>query len=661
MMLRDVLNISIESIFFYRFYQYSLGHHEASTMGKLDQLRSTLYLLIKRQYFLDRWIGDESLLSILHNQYNLHNINKYYLNRYIQNIGLNDVNIFYHQEDYLFGREEKTRRTFFFIFTARNLCPEKLSREEFIKCFNQFRILRSDQSTTTPTNNKRKALMDISTSTNKKDSSSTQQSSILISPETKNKENIQVIEDIGTYFNDTRAKSIFGCDLDENVYDCLSRRIDLFDEVLKNNVPISSIVNKSDKKSQFTPKQMNTTIHRMQYLRLTYLKVLNMDPDKRCSFKMCCELAIEHLKEVGIKFIHSPKYLMKLNRYFRQNNKLPHPNIQVELDRQYRSPFLEMFPEAKIELKEWALKNLSVLNCDVIKKYISQKLFPKVYETYLSEHPNDNSPSLDHFLSDFGLKRNISESTTWRWLTHLGFKFDERKKTYYTDKHESEENRVYRKKFIDEYLQYELYTYVWVQLEESVANIFEKEENLLENMYFEYKENDKIMREYHVDSHEKFSNLQLTLSVRRNPQLRPIIIVGQDESVFKQYSFGRRCWFGPNGEAELIPKTDGYSQMVSAFVSRSFGVGLQLNEEELARVNERRRSERWGHYTEKKAAMEIYGSTKKKMITDKLTLVQFFDLGINEEGYWNYFHMALQIEDAFDVLSINFPEYDFFF
>ena len=66
-----------------------------------DQLRSTLSLLIKRQYFLDRWIGDKSLLSILHNQYNLHSINKYYLNRYIQNIGLNDINIFYLQEDYL--------------------------------------------------------------------------------------------------------------------------------------------------------------------------------------------------------------------------------------------------------------------------------------------------------------------------------------------------------------------------------------------------------------------------------------------------------------------------------------------------------------------------------------------------------------------------------
>ena len=58
-------------------------------MGKLDQLKSALFLLVKRDYYMDRWIGDESLVSILQNQYNLHDISKYYVNRYITNIGLN--------------------------------------------------------------------------------------------------------------------------------------------------------------------------------------------------------------------------------------------------------------------------------------------------------------------------------------------------------------------------------------------------------------------------------------------------------------------------------------------------------------------------------------------------------------------------------------------
>ena len=105
-------------------------------------------------------------------------------------------------------------------------------------------------------------------------------------------------------------------------------------------------------------------------------------------------------------------------------------------------------------------------------------------------------------------------------------------------------------------------------------------------MSFVMKKNRK-MREYHMDVHEKFTNMKLTKSVRSS-QLRPTIIAGQDESVFKQHSFSRQCWFGPNGETELLPKNEGYSQMISAFVSRSFGVGLKLHEEELLKVNKRR-------------------------------------------------------------------------
>ncbi len=85
-------------------------------MGKLDQLRSTISLLIKRQYFLDRWIGVESLISILHNQYNLHHISKLYVNRFINNIGLNNINIFHHKEEYKFGKHNY-RRFFCYLYS----------------------------------------------------------------------------------------------------------------------------------------------------------------------------------------------------------------------------------------------------------------------------------------------------------------------------------------------------------------------------------------------------------------------------------------------------------------------------------------------------------------------------------------------------------------
>ena len=46
------------------------------------------------------------------------------------------------------------------------------------------------------------------------------------------------------------------------------------------------------------------------------------------------------------------------------------------------------------------------------------------------------------------------------------------------------------------------------------------------------------------------------------------------------------------------------------------------------------------------------------MVKDPLNLVCFFDVGINEEGYWNYNQISLQVEDVFDVLAIKYPQYD---
>ena len=75
---------------------------------------------------------------------------------------------------------------------------------------------------------------------------------------------------------------------------------------------------------------------------------------------------------------------------------------------------------------------------------------------------------------------------------------------------------------------------------------------------------------------------------------------GQDETVFKQYSFGRKCWRGADGKTQHLPKSDGYSRMVSGFVSWEFGVGLHLIQAELYEVNRRRTSDERGSYFVKK-------------------------------------------------------------
>jgi len=104
----------------------------------------------------------------------------------------------------------------------------------------------------------------------------------------------------------------------------------------------------------------------------------------------------------------------------------------------------------------------------------------------------------------------------------------------------------------------------------------------------------------------------------------------------------------PGGETQLLPKSDVYSRIISGFVSRSFGVGLHLSQNELEEVNERRVSSEWCHYLSKEAALTVYGTTKKKKIHDNLTLLRFFDVGINLEGFWNYDQMALQVENVYE-------------
>ena len=56
--------------------------------------------------------------------------------------------------------------------------------------------------------------------------------------------------------------------------------------------------------------------------------------------------------------------------------------------------------------------------------------------------------------------------------------------------------------------------------------------------------------------------------------------------------------------------------------------------------------------------MTIYGTTKKQHFTNTHLLVEYFDVGIQHQGYWTHDHIALQSEDAYDILSSLYPNYE---
>ena len=148
-------------------------------------------------------------------------------------------------------------------------------------------------------------------------------------------------------------------------------------------------------------------------------------------------------------------------------------------------------------------------------------------------------------------------------------------------------------------------------------------------------------------------------SIRVSSNARPIMIVGQDESVFAQYLLGAKTWVGPKGQRPLLPKSEGDGFMLSAFVSREFGFGRQLTEMELEQINRERRPS-GATYTDTHAAMEILGTANKAALTES-PFVKYLYFGVNNEGYWNSYHMSLQFEDVVDCLKVLCPTFDLVF
>ena len=79
---------------------------------------------------------------------------------------------------------------------------------------------------------------------------------------------------------------------------------------------------------------------------------------------------------------------------------------------------------------------------------------------------------------------------------------------------------------------------------------------------------------------------------------------------------------------------------------------MKISDEDLKRVNERRRGT---EYSDKDAAKARYGKTLKDDLTSSPFVIEF-EYGINADGYWNYDAMTIQMEDCIDVFKTLFDE-----
>jgi hypothetical protein len=146
---------------------------------------------------------------------------------------------------------------------------------------------------------------------------------------------------------------------------------------------------------------------------------------------------------------------------------------------------------------------------------------------------------------------------------------------------------------VNRYLTYEIRCYRWIQISDA-----EREEKGLKKEHglkFKNKKDGSTWYEYHVDDHPDWLNIPEeefpyggNLSIRMEDEdmkdVKPLIILGQDEAIFRQYLLTVMCWQGSDGSIPLVPKDDGISIMMSAITCREFGFGMPLSDAQLRKL-----------------------------------------------------------------------------
>ena len=148
----------------------------------------------------------------------------------------------------------------------------------------------------------------------------------------------------------------------------------------------------------------------------------------------------------------------------------------------------------------------------------------------------------------------------------LGFRYDARRKSFYVDGHERDDVVANRIQFCRNYLtELEPYCNRWIQVSISEAMTIKALDIGLGHSYFDIVGNEQCIK-FHIDYWNRIrggaaaltrrlEDVKAKTSIRVSSKARPIVIVGQDESVFAQYLLGAKTWIGPKGQRPLLPKS----------------------------------------------------------------------------------------------------------
>ena len=436
----------------------------------------------------------------------------------------------------------------------------------------------------------------------------------------------------------------------------MSDRIKVFKSVQKEVDGWKKIVFTHDVKDACSPTDVFILRQKSLFLCRAYEVALDKMPF--ATWNDCCQQAINELSVYGFTLATSSRTIATWNLSFRKSAMFPHPNPLVASGIAVESPIFTTFPEAKGKLVDFARENLDTLSVDSLHAFVTDDLLPFVISR-ASDDEDDDAPT-KRMIRRWQVKPP-SPVTAWRWLRSCGFSYNSTKKSFYVDGHERVENKLHRRQFVDTFLtKWEPRCHRWIQVPlQDLPGMGLSLDNV-RGGYF-YKVDGIDMVECHVDDNDLFMERANSathfggwLSVRRESTLKPLIIWGQDECAFQQHRYSVKQWVGPDGTRAILPKSDGYLMMVSAFQSREIGFGWKLTDQELHMVNTKRDIE---EYVDKEAALEVTGKATKDRLTST-PFLRVFDPGQNQDGYWTYNHMAVQTEDCMDCLKVLLPGFD---
>jgi hypothetical protein len=444
----------------------------------------------------------------------------------------------------------------------------------------------------------------------------------------------------------------------------IMKRIELLENVNQKPSYWRSVVEGGDPENTCTAHDIFLIRHRSLYLACALRKFVEEVARKsRWTWKLSIQHAIATMNDMGLETYSNWETLRRWHHRLvmsRQDGFMMAPAKKTRLP-----PFFLDNPDAMDAFKKFGVANLKDLSVEKMHEYLHEVLVPNMIKKLRSDDEDQSiSPErLEEFLKSYQLT-SLSLSTVLRWMHAVGFKYMNRQKHYYVDGHERPETLKYRPIYTKRYLEHEVNAHRWMQFTVESSNLLKAQGSInTELSGYSYTDSNGVaMVEYHIDHCEKIPNLQLpplggNLSVRKPPDQPPIILIGQDEAIFKQFLFLAKMWTGPDGERPLLPKDEGAGVMISSFICREHGLLREIDDQTLNLVNTSRIGQ---SYADEEAAIEVYGDARKRPLEKKKSpFLVYFDYGENRQGYWNYNHMALQFEDTTDVLKVIYPNYKF--